>query len=70
MDFESAGFWKDHFGVTRYWSMAAIIGGALPVIAFVVTLFWWLKCKPLWRANERAQRTQPQDVQIDRGWLG
>jgi len=38
--------------VDRFWIAAAVVGGSVPTIAFIVALFWWLKCKPLWKADE------------------
>ncbi|KAL2020087.1 hypothetical protein VTK56DRAFT_8891 [Thermocarpiscus australiensis] len=39
VDFKPAGFYCDHINVMQYWAGAAVVGGAVPTIAFVVTLF-------------------------------
>jgi hypothetical protein len=33
-----------------------VVGGSVPTIAFVVALFWWLKCSHLWQANEKDRK--------------
>jgi hypothetical protein len=56
MDFETAIFYRDHFDVVKYWASAAVIGGLVPVAAFITAMFWWLKCQHLWSANEQRNR--------------
>lgn len=71
MDFESPAFYRDHFDVLGYWAGAAVLGAALPTFAFVVALFWWLKCSHLWKADEGRQRNpyELQSIQANTTWL-
>jgi hypothetical protein len=69
MDFENAAFYRDHFNSGYYWGFAAVLGGAIPLIAFLVALFWWVKCKHLWSANEKGQGNFHNNA-TDRLWLG
>ena len=55
IDFKEYGFYRENFKVMLYWIVAAVVGGSVPAIAFVVALFWWLKCRDLWKANERQE---------------
>ncbi|KAF4457811.1 hypothetical protein F53441_325 [Fusarium austroafricanum] len=69
MDFENAAFYRDHFNSGYYWGFAAVIGGAIPLITFLVALFWWMKCKHLWSANEKGQGSFGNSA-TERLWLG
>lgn len=69
MDFENAQFYKDNFDVEMYWALATIIGGLVPVFVFVVAIFWWVRCKNLWRAGERDQPRVWDGPQADMNWL-
>lgn len=68
MDFENAEFYRDHFNSGYYWGIAAVIGGAIPLIAFIVALFWWVNCKHLWNASEKYQGGLENNT-TDTAWL-
>uniref|UniRef100_A0A0D2XL35 Uncharacterized protein n=1 Tax=Fusarium oxysporum (strain Fo5176) TaxID=660025 RepID=A0A0D2XL35_FUSOF len=69
LDFEGPAFYRDHFNVLQYWAAAAVIGGSVPTIPFIVALFWWLKCRHLWQANEGWQPQGPRGIPADTRWL-
>lgn len=70
VDFENTGFYRDNFNVLQYWAAAAIVGSAVPTMAFVVALFWWLKCSHLWKATEHGNEPQRLwRVPADMRWL-
>lgn len=69
-DFKDAGFYRDNFNVMEYWAGAAHVGGSVPTVAFVVALFWWLKCRHLWKANERGVQNRMYRVYASTTWLG
>ncbi|KAK4108552.1 hypothetical protein N656DRAFT_761206 [Canariomyces notabilis] len=70
LDFKDPGYYLEHFYVIHYWTGAAVVGGLVPAIAFVTALFWWLKCKHLWKANERGTQYRMYTVNADTRWLG
>ncbi|KAK3311949.1 hypothetical protein B0H66DRAFT_570967 [Apodospora peruviana] len=40
IDFKGYDFYREHFNFTSYQVGSAVVGGLVPTIAFVVTLFW------------------------------
>ncbi|KAK0613957.1 hypothetical protein B0T14DRAFT_436678 [Immersiella caudata] len=69
IDFESPKFYRDHFDIKRYWIGSAVIGSIVPTMAFIVALFWWLKCRHLWKANERRREFQAWGHHASTDWL-
>ncbi len=70
LDFENYSFYLRNYNSVDYWAAGAIVGGSVPSIAFVVALFWWLKCRHLWKANERrGHQLQQWGVYADTRWL-
>jgi len=70
MTFENTESLRDLFNVVTYWSTAAGFGLAIPVVSFVVAVFWWLRCQPLWKADEKKSRnTGSWDPRINWVWL-
>ncbi|KAK0643191.1 hypothetical protein B0T16DRAFT_391758 [Cercophora newfieldiana] len=69
IDFKDYSFYKRNFDVQRYWIGSAIIGSFVPTVAFVVALFWWLKCRHLWKANERRREVQLWGHHASTEWL-
>jgi hypothetical protein len=69
MDFENAQFYKANFDVVMYWAIATAIGGFVPVAVFFVAIFWWTRCKNLWRAEERDVPRVWDGPQADMNWL-
>ena len=70
MTFETTASVKNMFNVVTYWATAAGFGLAIPMVIFVVTVFWWLKCSHLWKANEdRDTENELRDSRIDWRWL-
>ncbi|KAK3682943.1 hypothetical protein B0T22DRAFT_502102 [Podospora appendiculata] len=47
MDFANSLDYRNNFDVLNYWIAAAVVGGMVPMGAFVVAVFWWLKCQHL-----------------------
>ncbi|KAK3332753.1 hypothetical protein B0T19DRAFT_353144 [Cercophora scortea] len=52
-----------YFDVTGYWITAAVVGGIVPIFAFLVAVFWWLKCQHLWAAAG----DEPRRIDLRRG---
>ncbi len=72
MTFETTQSLRDMFNVVKYWATAAGFGLAIPMIIFVVTVFWWLKCSHLWKVNDlddRDAENELRDSRIDWQWL-
>lgn len=76
MIFGNASEFRDKFDLLNWWIGFAVIGGVVPIIAFVVALIWWLKCQHMWRANQRGDRHTDQNrtiggqmVRADMTWL-
>ncbi len=69
VDFKGYAFYREHFNVMPYWIGGAVVGGLVPTIAFVVALFWWLKCNHLWKANERQREYQLWSARAPTDWL-
>ncbi|KAB5560223.1 hypothetical protein GE09DRAFT_962289 [Coniochaeta sp. 2T2.1] len=69
MDFENAQFYKANFDVVMFWAIATAIGGFVPVSVFFVAIFWWMRCKNLWRAEERDVPGVWGGPQADMNWL-
>jgi len=69
IDFENAQFYKSNFDVVKYWAIATAIGGFVPVAVFFVAIFWWMRCKNLWRAEERDVPRVWDGPQADMNWL-
>ncbi|OIW31119.1 hypothetical protein CONLIGDRAFT_614585 [Coniochaeta ligniaria NRRL 30616] len=69
MDFENAQFYKTNFDVVMYWAIATAIGGIVPVAVFFIAIFWWMRCKNLWRAEEREVPRVWDGPQADMNWL-
>ncbi len=63
MDFENNEYYLLNYDVKGYWIGAAVIGTLIPTSAFVGTLFWWLRCKHLWSANQQPQPRQQRGQQ-------
>lgn len=59
MDFGNLAFYKEHYDVVRWWTGAAVVGVLVPVMAFVVALFWWMRCSNLWKADETNRPEMP-----------
>ncbi|KIW10288.1 hypothetical protein PV08_11250 [Exophiala spinifera] len=55
VDFENAAFYREHFNVAKYWALGTCFGGLVPLLAFAVAVFWWLKCQHLWRFTQAAR---------------
>jgi hypothetical protein len=72
MDMESMQFYKDHFEyLTKWWAIAASIGGLISITAFLVAMHWWQKCKSLWAASEDGGDSGWRITQsTTRVWLG
>jgi hypothetical protein len=66
MDFETFEFDRDNFNVAWIWILCASIGGLLPICVFIIALFWWLRCRDLWSADERSG---PSIRYISSAWL-
>lgn len=47
MDFESFSFYREHFGVSPYYTVATFVGTVIPTIVSVIVLNWW-RYKDLW----------------------
>ncbi|KAK0641976.1 hypothetical protein B0T16DRAFT_358933 [Cercophora newfieldiana] len=76
MSFGNAAEFRDSFDLVGWWIGFAVVGGTVPVVAFVVALFWWLKCQPMWKVNQRGERHADQNrmignkvVRADMTWL-
>ncbi|OIW22757.1 hypothetical protein CONLIGDRAFT_694582 [Coniochaeta ligniaria NRRL 30616] len=70
MTFENTQALRDLFDVVKYWAAAAGFGLAIPMVVFVVAVFWWLKCAHLWKANEdRDMGNELGDSRVDWRWL-
>lgn len=69
VDFENAQFYKENFNVQTSWAIGATIGGLIPFISCLVAMFWWLKCKHLWSANEITHPHQLQPIHASMEWL-
>jgi hypothetical protein len=70
IDFQKPRYYRDNFNAEQYWIGAAVVGSLFPIIALSTALFWWLKCKHLWKANERGRQYQMYTVNADTRWLG
>ncbi len=68
VDFYNAQYYKDHFNVELFWASATTIGGLVDIVAFIVAVFWWLKCQHLWSANERTRPTV-HSGDVNMNWL-
>ena len=60
MDFGTAEIYLSKYDVLKSWITAAVVGGLVPIAAFVTALIWWLKCKHLWK-RDRVDGIQLQD---------
>lgn len=61
---------RDHFDVTKYWATSAGFGLGIPFVTFLIALFWWIRCQPLWGINdERASDITLHCSRIDWIWL-
>lgn len=69
MDFENLEFYRDNFNVVQFWTASAAVGGIVPVITFIVAIFWWIRCSDLWKADERAREKRPRIIEADTRWL-
>lgn len=69
IDFESAEFYRKNFNISLFWTAGTAFGSLVPTIAFLTAMFWWLKCKHLWAANERAQAYPFQTLRPSTEWL-
>jgi len=69
VDFESQEFYRDNFSVMYYWAAAAVVGGLFRCIAFFLAVFWWIRCRDLWKANERTADVKHAGVEADTRWL-
>ncbi|KAK0621830.1 hypothetical protein B0T17DRAFT_600607 [Bombardia bombarda] len=70
MTFESFEAVRAHYDVTVPWALAASVGFGLALVVFLVEIFWWVKCKHLWKTQER-ERPIPLDtpVRANMDWL-
>jgi hypothetical protein len=68
MNFENYQFYRDNCNVINYWAIAVGIGLFVPIVAFLVAVFWWLKCQHLWMANETSSGSGLRDDRIDWVW--
>jgi hypothetical protein len=66
---ENANFYRKYCNVTKYWAVATSFGLALPTVAFLIAVFWWLKCQHLWKADEREAILELLDMRIAWFWL-
>ncbi|KAK3356408.1 hypothetical protein B0T25DRAFT_450916 [Lasiosphaeria hispida] len=62
MDFGDLVSYRRDFNVVGYWTAAAAVGGLIPVVTFVIAVFWWLKCSHLWNANESMAVDSPMST--------
>lgn len=69
IDFKDYNFYTKNFVVIPFWVGSAVIGGLVPTMAFVVALFWWLKCRHLWKANERRREYELWTLEACTKWL-
>ncbi|KAM7188161.1 hypothetical protein V8F20_010657 [Naviculisporaceae sp. PSN 640] len=69
IDFENYSFYRDHYNVIPFWIFGAVVGGLVPTAAFVVALFWWVKCRQIWKANERTTNYPVYAVRASTEWL-
>lgn len=69
IDFETADFYRKNFNISTFWTAGTALGALVPTIALVTSLFWWLKCKHLWSANERAQAYPFHTLRPSTEWL-
>ncbi len=71
VEFGDAQLYKEVYDVLVYWATAAVVGGLVPIVAFVVAVFWWLKCQHLWATRERGIREEVRlkRVHADMSWL-
>ena len=72
MTFENTAALRDTFNVIKYWATAAAFGLAIPIIVFVVAVFWWLKSAHLWKVTEESgdgTEMMARGLSIDTKWL-
>jgi hypothetical protein len=71
MNFENVRFHRKYSHVINYWALAAGFGLAVPLITFVVAVYWWVTCKPLWKAKERDEGVEMVGTsrRVDWSWL-
>ncbi|KAM7210408.1 hypothetical protein V8F06_014212 [Rhypophila decipiens] len=69
VDFETYSFYTTYFNVIPFWTAGAVVGGMVPTIAFIVALFWWVKCRQIWKANERTRNYPVYAVKACTDWL-
>jgi hypothetical protein len=69
MNLENAIFYRQHCNVVKYWVLATAFGLAVPTLAFLVAVFWWLKCQHLWKADEKEPMRELLDMRICWVWL-
>jgi hypothetical protein len=70
MTFERTDTLRELFNVVKYWATAAGFGLAIPMLSFLVALFWWLKCQHLWATKEnKSTEVEFRNSVIDWIWL-
>lgn len=69
MNLENASFYRQYCNVVVYWALATAFGLAVPILAFLVAVFWWLKCQHLWKADEKEPILELLDTRIIWVWL-
>ncbi|KAM7219123.1 hypothetical protein V8F06_005561 [Rhypophila decipiens] len=69
----SFGFFRDNYGLTTPWIVAAVVGASIPTMALIVALWWWRTCKLLWAASELGGEgglPARRQAAINMQWLG
>lgn len=69
---ENADALRDMFSIVKVWATAAGFRLAIPIVVFVVAVFWWLKCAHLWKAKEEdggGTEMMARGLTIDTTWL-
>jgi hypothetical protein len=69
VDFENQAFYREHFNVAKYWGIGTAFGGLVPLVAFIVAIFWWLKSQHLWSVNDRNRGYQVLSPHASTEWL-
>jgi hypothetical protein len=68
-DFENAAFYRENFDVKKFWALGTALGGLVPLAAFVVAVFCWMRCQHMWSANDRTHAYQLQTIHANTEWL-
>jgi len=69
VDFESQEFYRDNFSVMHYWAAAAVVGAFSVHRIFSGGVLVWIRCRDLWKANERTVDVKHVGVEADTRWL-